>query len=257
MNTVTFNDEKKAYERRAALALLRFLETSTPVCDWEEPDFIFQSQQRLVGIEVTELQRAKSSGDDGDSRVLEAERIIVKRMARLRYISKGGSPLHVNVMFSANSITKRDRDRLATWLSDLVYDNQPSVNQPYHWDWRNYRYGDYPVEISRVSAYRLENGLNHHWPHNCAAFASSDAAETVATAILSKSAKHATYLRRCQVCWLLLVADVVKRGSVSLFDWSDCMNLVFRTPFERVFLMDRLESRIFELKIEKPSESLG
>lgn len=89
---MTFDDEKKAYKRWAALPLLRFLETSTPECDWEEPDFIFQSQQRLVGIEIIELQRATNSGDDGDSRVLEAERIIVKRMA---------SPLYCEGRFTA------------------------------------------------------------------------------------------------------------------------------------------------------------
>jgi hypothetical protein len=244
---------KKRMERDSIQMLLQQLGIDSVISDCEAPDFICVYGGQCLGIEVTELLRTSyDAGRESDQRAYEAERIMVKKLASQRYLKKGGLPVHVGIKFNEKPITRKDRSIVADWLAELVFANQPSVNEPFSWECERCTYGSYPAQISSVDVYRLDNGVINHWPHNCSAFVTAGAMEAVTASIASKEAKLQEYMHWCEACWLLLVADPVTRGSVSLFDWSECKSLVFKTCFERVFLRDTLEDAITELKVEMP-----
>ncbi|MFO0942322.1 MAG: hypothetical protein U0930_16410 [Pirellulales bacterium] len=239
---------QKQHERKAALRILANLGINTEVVDGEEPDFTFQYCSKRYGIEVSELQRSEPL-DGIDPRQHEAESIVIKKLARELYIQKGGVPMHVRVSLNGNRLDQAERRKIAGWICDLVYAHQPKPGEAFEWESNRARYGDYPSQVSSVFALRLTNGLEHHWPHNCAAFVESEVDDTILTAINKKNAKLVNYLNRCELCWLVLFADPVNRGGVSLFDWTNAQTKKYPCSFERVFVVDSLLPTPVELSI--------
>ena len=240
--------QQKEQELKAALRVLKHLGIETEVISGEEPDFVFHHNSKLYGIEVSELLRSEPT-DGIDPRQHEAEVIIIKRLARELYIQKGGVPLHVRIQLNGSRLDQKDRRKTANWICDLIYANQPKPGESFHWDSDRLPYGEYPPQLSSISAWRLAKGVEHHWPHNFAAYAESEVDETISTAIGKKDAKLTNYLKRCELCWLVLVADPVVRGGVSLFDWASAQSKKYPCSFERVFVVDSLLSAPTELTI--------
>jgi hypothetical protein len=242
---------QKEHELRAALRVLGHLGIEAELSAGEEPDFVFRRGSKVYGIEVSELQRS-APADGIDPRQNEAETIIVKKLARELYIQRGGVPLNVRVNLNGQRLDQAERGKIASWISDLVYANQPKPGESFKWESRQARYGEYPSQVSSVFSLCLAKGVEHHWPHNFAAYVESEVEETISTAICKKDAKLTNYLKRCELCWLVLVADPVIRGAVSLFDWSNAQSKQYPSNFERVFVVDSLQAAPIELPVTIP-----
>src|SRR4030095_15247944 len=120
----------------------------------ENPDFLVQSVDGLIGIELTRLFR-KSAQGHSLAREQESLRERIATEAKSRYEAVPRPPIHVSIHFNHNpALRKSDVTELAARLVELAIRLTPDIGgkseEEYHWLNRAY----FPEQIAAVSVYR-------------------------------------------------------------------------------------------------------
>jgi hypothetical protein len=156
----------------------------------------------LIGIEVTKIHHAN------EPRQQESEcRSLVDAACRL-YESESTILLEVKVHFgSSTQFNKRNRDKFARILANLVLTNIP---QPDSWislenNWEDP--GSFPYEIEALSIIRLSAFRRNFWSIPSAGFFQEDFAPKIEAIIATKEHAISTYRTDCIGRWLLIVAE--------------------------------------------------
>ena len=105
-----------------------------------------------------------------------------------------------------------------------------------------------PEELVYVLMYGLPLNSVHKWDGACSGWVNSDSSDGIVAAIRKKEALIPRYSSKCKSCWLLIVAT--GSGGSSFIELSnDDARLQFRTKFHRLFFVEGLGSRAFDLLI--------
>lgn len=244
------NLTKKQRERRSLDAVLERIGLDlTDVDETEEPDFLLTIDGAVVGAEITELFLPSPPNAALPMQATENEERLMVEMARQEAIQRGVPPQQLQVRLRRQCLTKPSRDRVATALCDYVASNFAAPGQV--------KSGEKPLprEIIHITMYGLRES-DHQWNGSCSGWVNSEFAEGFQEAIAKKDPLLAKYRQRCGKCWLIIVAR--GNGGSSFIEWSDQLALrEFEAEFERVFFVQGINNKVFELRLRQNSSGAG
>lgn len=216
----------------------------------EHPDFIVETEQGNVGVEVTNLYRDSQGGSGFPLRAEERRQDkILWRAARL-YEAKGkGLPfVDVGVYWSFHmAVTKAREQDIAIDLADLVAAHLPSPSDHTLLAYPHPAWKLLPPEVDHMHVYCPVGLSKNVWGSSRSTAVPKLRAQDIKEAILAKEGKLHSYRRQCSEAWLLIVADGLAPSNH--FEWDkEVGELRFDTGFDRVFFLHYANGFVAELK---------
>ena len=214
----------------------------------EKPDFLFCSRNPALGIEVTRIYQ---DAPDGAPSLQSQERewdLIVQAAQRLAE-DDSLPPLLVDVYFSKQQpLGKRDRSPTASALFWLIKKHGPSTEGHTTLENLGQLSPEFPNAVEALSIWNFRPLTSHLWQVGDAGIVSEEFAPKLQSAINGKHAKLPAYRKKCQECWLIVVADW--RGPSGFFEISDKVSHhVFDSQFERVYFLEAFSGDVLRLQI--------
>lgn len=72
--------------------------------------------------------------------------------------------------------------------------------------------------------------------------------------INTKNTKYENYLKKCDICWLVITVDCSSRDEI--FEYKEEMEgKIFRSCFDKVFFFDIMSRNSYQLKIMKKNDT--
>jgi hypothetical protein len=239
---------RKKQDERWFLERLRSQVTDLPdgeIVEHEQPDFLIRSRQETLGIELTRLfkkhpdaRRVPQADESERRRVVDTARRLFERTSKI--------PLEVSVFFSGSaSLTKADRERLSRQITDLVVTNIPESNAWCRIDFESCGFS-FPNEIASILIARFDVLTQGLWTVPAFGWVQEDFIEGLQGAIQAKMPHLGEYLRKCDRCWLLIVADA--SGASTFFSASQTtLGHQYQSTFERTYFVQTLSGDVFRL----------
>ena len=233
-------DEKRAYERKAVVEILRLLAVDVERIDQRErPDFdVKLADGSHVGIEITEL------ADDVVARGAAALKALQRELVRelnARGIEKGVH-LAASDGFAA-LLTSRDvRAKNVAALADLVAEHAQAPGM--------LTIG-YDALVARGIQFVLEATVNDGGAVTTGQRSAGRRAPSVQQQIDAKNAKAGEYrlaVPHARELWLLLLTGVDFRSGV----WSAVIeDHTYVSTFDRILCIDAYENKLIEVRTER------
>jgi hypothetical protein len=237
--------QRELYYLKKAQAVYPELPPGSPVPS-ESPDFLFRTDSRLLGIELTDYIR-RLENSSLTLRTIDSLHKMVAQHAKAKFESKHAislwTALHWNDRFK---FAKKDVGTIASQLTALIETDIPPVAYGgTTFDWESHE--DLPIfdAIHRVSVRRLRDSATGVWAAVEAGFTGAGIAD-IQSVVDAKEPKIKSYLLRCDEVWLLIVADGTHISS-SLdieFEPSSTIN----TQFARVLLYNGASDVVSRLR---------
>jgi hypothetical protein len=222
----------------------------------QKPDFLFQRGESILGIEHTEIKKVRSSQDIPSLAELKGiHRGIVNKAGQLA-AEQGLPPLNVQVNFHDHYYRfKQKGERAVRGLLDTVKKNLDRIMNAESFDSINIDPPDPFVGISLVHVTPgTANGkvwLNHHrWEVMEPGVVSFGFIPELQAAITKKNKINNEYLKKCDRCWLFVVADRTKADQKFEFT-PEMQEHVYESEFEKTFYMEITHRFIKELNTIK------
>lgn len=238
-------NRKKQHER---FLLERFIEASglsmQIVNEREQPDFLVHFEERLIGVEVTQLF---ISHDSNGLLPQAQESISEKIVSRARQVYEAGDapPAHVSVCFSPGSELRQiDRDGTARQLASFVSGLNLSPWQ--RADWRPGYPGSLPYEVAFVHTLGVPSREMAHWGVARSGWVAPVTVEALQSRVDEKASRLSKYQDSVAETWLLVVADGMKPSQ--LFEVrSDFEAHRVTSPFARAYFYAHPDRAVVEL----------
>ena len=241
----------KKYLERCRLERFKSFITDFPsgtVESTEEPDFLVRSEQRVVGIELTDLHHDVLPGQV-PQQASEAMRHRVVERAQQIYSSGGHPPVRASFYLDDRvHIKKPEVENLAKSLAQLVIGNIPSPNSssevPSDWDDNR----EIPSVLYKLSVHRLDVVTKTSFIAPGATWVGTISRNDIERALASKDPKHAAYRAKCDEAWLVINSDIESMSTWFDLD-MDTLNAPFATNFDRLFLVQHFGGKAHELQV--------
>ncbi len=211
----------------------------------EAPDFLLDSANRTIGVEVTELnvssgrQRSRERESLEDSVAIEASRVAQAR----------GLPLLSVFLFFNNQLTyrKSDRTRIAHGLVDTVERNIPEIGGHRRVD-RESNNTPQPREVDLIIIYRDSNAPRGRWQSTKASWVQQDCVATFQEALSAKTGKYINYRTKCDECWLILGAEGTRQSSAIRPNPASLQH-EYESTFDKVFFVRLVDRQCNQLRV--------
>lgn len=210
----------------------------------EAPDFLVRMEDRLVGIEVTEIFISHDPAKAMQAQESISDRIVAR--ACQRYYECGGRPAHVSVCFNPGADLRRlNRDEIAEALALVVLGFSLTP-----WQRSDYRPDEVSAPLLDYIAFIHTLGVPSrdmaHWAVARAGWAAPLTEQVLRDRIAEKARRLPSYRSVVPENWLLLVADRTRPSQ--LFDLDADLDVrSVKTPFERAFFYGYPEKHVLEL----------
>lgn len=220
--------------------------------DGQKPDFLFVYQDKILGIEHTELFIPRGRGQTVSPQQREGSLLWIVNDARIICEKRGISPLEVKVWFTTTfedaQVTRNKAEQLSKKLSEFV-------EKEFHKDITSRKEFDEPFPwISQIS---IEPGILdgdtwlscHKWIKCCAGERQTEFITELQTCIDEKNEKYKEYIDNCDECWLLIVAD--RRNPAQNFDINfsyETADHTYQSKFAKTFYLELTHKRLVELR---------
>lgn len=239
--------EKKERERTILAALLRAEGIESAIVDREAPDFEIQIEDKVVGVEVTELYHEPQAGQAPLQAIASICREIVERSERL-FSNSNGISLKVSVAFSPRApLQKIRRDSAARLLHELVDQTLEQPGPDVEWRPRISRDLRFAELFSRVHIYRQPKEYPPHWLVITAGWVAPITAELVQSRIDEKANLVASYMKTHIEVWL--VVGVRGDTPAQFFDFNtQALEVSLKSPFSRTYFVDAFLGRAVRLR---------
>jgi len=203
----------------------------------EQPDFIIESAQSRIGIEITEI----NTPDEANQTNLRQQESIAEQIIQLAsdcYQELDKGQFSVTVVFSLEKpLAEKKKDKIAAFICEFA-----KCNKLFH-ETHN---GLIP-EIHRISIWRDPSPAIQKWTALYSGWIGKLNCEILTKVIEKKEMKIKTYEKLVLHNWLLIVANGKKlSGSFNYDDMKS--NCDFNSNFSKVFLYNRFQGQVFELK---------
>jgi hypothetical protein len=218
----------------------------------QKPDFRYQCGQLIIGIEHTEIKRAKSVQRIPSLAQLKGmHREIVKKAERLA-MKQGLPPLHVQVLFHDHFYRYPNKgEKAVQGLLDTVLRNLDKVLKT---ETGNSIRIDAPSPFVGISTVHATSGkaydkvwlADHRWEVMEPGTVSTAFVPELQDAITKKNQKIDDYLKACDQCWLLIVADRTRADQKFSFT-PEMQAHIYESKFERTFFLEIAERFFTEL----------
>lgn len=218
----------------------------------QKPDFRYQCGKLIIGIEHTEIKRTRSiQGTPSLAQLKGLHRGIVREAERLA-TEQGLSPLHVQVLFHDHFYRYQNKGEeavhglLSTVLRNLDKVMKMETGNSVRIDPPSPFVGISMVYATPGTAYGKTWLTHHRWEVMEPGIVSIGFIPELQDAITKKNQKIQEYLKTCDECWLLVVADRTKADQK--FDFTrEMQEYVYESKFERTFFLEIAELFFKEL----------
>ena len=228
-------DEERRHLELLRTALLDF--PDGPVDDTgENPDFVIDAGSSRIGVELTRLFH---HGAAAVARESDQARVVFRAQAIA--MSKDCPPLPVFVQFRPDSLIGKKRvQHLAEELAREVADNVPGVGETAH----AFRL---PPEVWEIRVARPRSTFTPNWQVSRVGIVPFDYRLALQNTLDAKRNRLSSYLKRCDECWLLVVAPGTS-PSAFVEIHGPTREALFDFAFARCFMLDGFDGRYFELR---------
>lgn len=261
VNQANLKDKHERFHLEVFSTLQRLPGVELPRQDIsQKPDFLFQCGESIVGIEHTEIKRlASSQGIPSLAELKGIHRDIVRKAERLAD-EQGLPPLNVKVNFHNHyyRFTQKQRDQAVQGLLGTVKKNLDKIMKM---ETGNSVKIDPPLPFVGISLVYVTPGtvngkvwLNHHrWEVMEPGFVRIGFIPELQAAITKKNRINNEYLKRCDKCWLLVVADRTKADQKFEFI-PEMQKYIYESEFEKTFFMEIAQRFLTELNTKNAQQ---
>jgi len=219
----------------------------------QKPDFRYQNGKLITGIEHTEIKRTKSAqGVPSLAQLKGTHREIVKKARRLA-VKQGVPPLHVEVLFHDHFYRYPNKGEKAVQaLLTAVTKNLDKILEK---ETGKYIKIEAPEPFVGISMIYVTSGMaygkvwlvDHRWEVMEPGTVSTSFISELQDRISEKNQKIDNYLKACDECWLLIVADRM-RADQKFHLTPEMQSHVYESKFQRTFFLEIAERFLLELK---------
>jgi hypothetical protein len=211
------------------------------------PDFLISTPSHVLGIEHREVLKPHK-GDGPPERANERYEDEVLAMGQELAELRGLPRARVSVLFGNTVPTARSkRLELARVLEQLIHDHMPEDGKGVRLGYGDFR-GRGIHGVDQVFIHRNDRVTRSGiWVAPRAGFVWRDCVPLLQSAIDDKAAKYTSYLKHCDECWLLIVADSFKPSAKIHADEKGLAH-VFTSPFAKTFFLDFGMGRLHKLE---------
>jgi hypothetical protein len=242
------NAKKRKERKWLDVVLSRFGIDPGLIVEGEEPDFLSTLGGETTGIEVTEIYMAPSTSGAPPMQAYEGEERLMVKMARKKCLAASVPPQQVSVRVRRRLLSKTNRERVASSIAAFVSLNYAAPGEFKSANQIEEPFG--PEELVYIQMYGLPLNSLHQWHGPCSGWVNSDFRAGMAAAVQKKEARLPAYFSRCEKCWLIMVAT--GEGGSSFIELpDDLVQVQFATKFHRLFFVEGLGNRAFELSITR------
>ena len=199
----------------------------------ESPDFVIQTGETRIGVEVTEL----FISHEKHGSTLQAQEAMTSQVAakaQQLYQAENGPPAHVTICFSPQkNLRGLNRDVTAKMLCDFVLGLNLSVWQRHDWHAEEAS-GFLPDAISFVHALGVPSFEIAHWGVARAGWVAPLSPAPLQERIDAKANRLSEYQRAIAENWLLIVADATRPSSL-IEVAANFETQATLSPFDRTF----------------------
>lgn len=217
----------------------------------EQPDFLVNTADRIIGIEITELHRANDS-QPVPMQGREAIRDQIVQRAKALYVGEGLQLIDCCVHLKDLSYHRTDIEPLAAKIAALAKRNIPpegTLAKREQYDWVNREY--FPEEVDYIRVARFDGLTESFFGTSGSTWAEPLTPDTVRAVIDTKDGNIDEYLRQCAEVWLVIVTD--SRTMSTWFNSADQVKAdAFTTRFARVIILRHFGSELIELTTARP-----
>lgn len=217
----------------------------------ETPDFLFQIDGKLIGVEHTELYLDK----DYPLQAKESIEDDIAEKAQSYADYNGYIPTRTKIQFhNVRGLKEKQRKNIASKLADFVHFNILQSNKKPFTQLR--LEPDIPVVSSVYATVMPKDFKKNHYFTARAGWVKEDASEEIAKAVRIKSKKVSSYLSKCDEVWLLIVADGFKPSSL-LGEGGNICPIESLAGFKKVYFMSYAAKTLLEVPVEKVESKNG
>lgn len=224
----------------------------------QKPDFRYRRGELITGIEHTEIKMVRSAqGVPSLAQLKGLHRRIVKKAERLA-TQQGLPPLHVQVLFHDHfyRYPNKGEEAVQGLLSAVLRNldkvmntktgNSVSIDPPSPF------IGISMVYATPGTAYGKIWLTHHRWEVMEPGVVRIGFVPELQETISKKSQKVPEYLKTCDQCWLLVVADRTKADQKFSFT-SEMQEYIYESMFDRTFFLEIAERFLVELTTTRSS----
>jgi hypothetical protein len=213
----------------------------------ERPDFVIQSANGSVGVEVTSIFHEASD----PRRSIQAQESECRQMldeACRMYDQMKLPPLNVSVLFKApTALNRRNRSHFARTLADLVAKNVPSSKGFYSLEIDSDSTDRFPLNILSIHMVRFDFPKSSFISMPIDLTIKEEFSAELQKVISGKDELLSKY-QKCDVYWLLVVAEWAAPSS--FFDPSKTtLSTLYHSSFDRVFFLNMFDHVPVELSL--------
>lgn len=212
----------------------------------DNPDFLVKSPSQIIGIEITRLFRKGPH----ITKSQEEERRIITETACKKCEEMSITPVLVAIFFNNNIVLKKSRrDEIVSQLVELISNHLPKENEPLSLENKFESTINIPKEIDKIKINRSSLITEHDWSVLEVGFASENFTNDLQKIINEKNDKLKNYLKKCNLCWLLIVAE----GYAPSSNFSSSPIVLknrYISSFKRIFFLEVFSKKVSELNLE-------
>jgi hypothetical protein len=240
------SNSQKEIERRHLHSFRHLCEDfpAGELIEGETPDFlVITSTGRKIGIEHTQVFK-KDGTDETAEQSDETTKDFITTAAKRHAEFLGVSPAHVTLFFNPQYLrrttgakrrflTKAEKQRIAESIAVFVGTHMPEQGSSVECDWRPGQ----PRQVDLIQINRVYPVDRHNWrclEYNAIQY---NAIERFQDAITRKSKMYAACRRKCDECWLLLVADSFQ-SSGNIHPDATSLSHVYTSSFNQIYFLD-------------------
>jgi hypothetical protein len=201
----------------------------------EAPDFLVTAETGTrIGIEFTRVfkERGKAAEQSVEA-TKDAITIAARRYAEDHFQSP---PAHVTLFFTlSRHLNNEHCQRIAERVAQAVHDNMPATGESTELHYRSG--GVQPIEVDLIQINRVYPVTAHQWCWLEFSSIKTDAVEVLEQEIQAKNKKYDQYHRKCEECWLVIVAPSF-RSSGNVCPDDESYSHIYPSRFDRTYFLN-------------------
>jgi hypothetical protein len=218
---------------------------------WHEdvPDFSIHTANQIIGVEhcLIHIQNTERTPLQAIENQIDEIIGCAQEHAELR----GMPPIQAQFLFGHYlTLQKAQRVDLARTIARTVHDLVMEMDHSQRFSSTVIRRTEdprIPAPIVSVHITMLPGDARHFWRCARAGWIVEDCIQLIQDAIDKKGELFQSYLKECQACWFLMVAEL--KPSSFIHPNQETLDHIFTGPFVRVYFMDMAEKLVHRLKI--------
>ena len=197
----------------------------------ESPDFLIQSPNEIVGIEITGFYRQTSSGTKPPLQQRQSVKRKIITLAKSSYDQKGLPPVFVGVHFALNfHCRKSEVQPISEKLVNLAEKSLSNSETEKIW-----RRDDIRLNGVDLLSVKKMNLAKSYWSAPLASFVPTASSQQIQNILDDKDALCDEYRKKCDKIWLVVVMNRFDPASFSLISETTLGN-EYSHSFDSAFL---------------------